>query len=174
MGVHDIMLKPAFYAGTAMLLSACVVEVAPPASQLPGDQSSQVSRVAVQACVDAVRRQGGTSRVVGREWSQANSLVTIRDDRGNGNWRCLVSNTGVVQDLTFSGGQAGAGGGNVFSAMERPCRRQAAAYTGLPRSSVNIIDRVRTGQGPVLTLRVGRGTYYCRRQPGGGVTVGPS
>ena len=168
------MLKPAFYAGIAMLLSACVVKDAQTASQLPGNQSSQVSRAAEQACIDAVRRQGGTARVVNREWSQANSFVTIRDDRGNGNWGCLVSNTGVVQNLTFSGDQAGAGTGDVFAAMVQPCRTQTANYTGLPLRSVSVIDRVTTGQGPVLTLNAGRGTYYCARQPGGGVTVRPS
>ena len=168
------MLKPVSYVGIAMLLSACIVEEAPTASQLPGDQLSQVSRAAEQACVNAVRRQVGSARVIGREWSQANSFVEIRDDRGNGTWSCLVSNTGIVERLTFSGDQAGAGGGDVFTPMVRPCRGQTAAYTGLPLRSVNIVDRVTTGQGPVLTLSAGRGTYFCSRRPDGGFSVRPS
>ena len=61
---------------------------------------------AEQACIALVNQNNGDSSayVVSSEFSQANSVVMLRDGRGDTNWRCLVSNDGVVADLSASAG----------------------------------------------------------------------
>lgn len=74
--------------------------------------SSSVSEAAKSACMQAVNSQyGGNVRdlkVTRSEFSQANSEVIIkaigvRGGSSNENWRCLVSNSGKVQDLSVLG-----------------------------------------------------------------------
>jgi hypothetical protein len=74
--------------------------------------SSTVSEAAKSACMMAVNKQyGGNVRelkVVSSEFSQANSEVIVKaiGVRGGSTkekWRCLVSNSGKVQDLSVLG-----------------------------------------------------------------------
>ena len=74
--------------------------------------SSSVSEAAKSACMTAINTQyAGQVRnlkVVRSEFSQANSEVIInaigvRGGSTNEKWRCLVSNSGKVQDLSVLG-----------------------------------------------------------------------
>lgn len=74
--------------------------------------SSSVSEAAKSACMQAVNSQyGGNVRdlkVMRSEFSQANSEVIVkaigvRGGSSNEKWRCLVSNTGKVEDLSVLG-----------------------------------------------------------------------
>lgn len=85
------------------------VEPSSPRSQ---PSSSSVSEAAKSACMQAVNSQyGGNVRdlkVVRSEFSQANSEVIVkaigvRGGSSNEQWRCLVSNSGKVQDLSVVG-----------------------------------------------------------------------
>ncbi|EPX85325.1 hypothetical protein [Salipiger mucosus] len=58
-----------------------------------------------------------------------------------------------------------------FAAMETPCRAQASRMTGSPQGAVAILDRIRTGGGPILTLSANGANYTCRLEPDGSVTV---
>ncbi|MCA0873698.1 SH3 domain-containing protein [Seohaeicola saemankumensis] len=64
---------------------------------------AEVSQDAIDACIEVTRSEasGGGGHILRTEFSEANSLVVLQD--GNDNvWRCLVSNDGVVQELTRS------------------------------------------------------------------------
>ncbi len=67
-------------------------------------------------------------KIISSQFSQANSEVMIRaiGVRGgntNEKWRCLVSNTGDVQDLSVvnSAAEKDAGGGSVSEAAKSAC-----------------------------------------------------
>jgi uncharacterized alpha-E superfamily protein len=71
--------------------------------------SSNVSEAAKSACMQAVNSQSGGKvkdlKVVRSEFSQANSLVMvnaigIRGTSTTEQWKCLVSNSGEVQELS--------------------------------------------------------------------------
>lgn len=67
-----------------------------------GARAADVSADAVDACIDAVRAQvGGGGRILGTEFSQANSLVMLQDATGKV-WRCVVSNDGSTPYLEAS------------------------------------------------------------------------
>lgn len=57
--------------------------------------AADVSQDAIDACIDQLRAQssGGGGTVLSTEFSEANSLVMLRD-AGGGVWRCLVGNAG--------------------------------------------------------------------------------
>jgi hypothetical protein len=95
-------------------------------------RSAEVSSAATSACTSAVNSQyGGNVRdlkIISSQFSQANSEVMIRaiGVRGgntNEKWRCLVSNTGDVQDLSVisSGDGKGAASSSVSEAAKSGC-----------------------------------------------------
>ncbi len=60
----------------------------------------------------AVNRQYGGKydvKVVRSEYSEANSMVVVAGGPDRERWRCLVSNDGVVQDLSLAQGKPKAG-----------------------------------------------------------------
>jgi hypothetical protein len=80
--------------------------------------AADVSQDAIDACIDAARAQGAQGgTVLSTEFSEANSLVMLRDSSGT-EWRCLVDNQGRSADLSRVGGGAGGGmqdaGGPAF------------------------------------------------------------
>ncbi len=66
---------------------------------------ANVGQDAIDGCIDRIRAVGGpdgqSGMVLSSEYSEANSLVMFRDS-GNTVWRCLVSNDGVVAELTVA------------------------------------------------------------------------
>ena len=83
-----------------------------PSAPRSSSSSSSVSEAAKSACMTAINTQyAGKVRnlkVVRSEFSQANSEVIInaigvRGGSTNEKWRCLVSNSGKVQDLSVLG-----------------------------------------------------------------------
>ena len=58
-----------------------------------------------------------------------------------------------------------------FAAMERPCVEQASRLTGVAQRAISVLDRIRTGGGPILTLDAAGTKYTCRLEDDGGVTV---
>jgi molybdenum cofactor biosynthesis enzyme MoaA len=97
----------------------------------PAALAKQASSNAKSACMVAVNKNYGGKvtnlRVVKSEFSQANSEVMV--DADGERWRCLVSNDGVVKDLSMkssgkTSGQAAAAGdstGNASSAAKSAC-----------------------------------------------------
>jgi hypothetical protein len=76
---------------------------------VPGAWAADVPENAKTACLVAVNKQYGGSvksvKVSSSEFSQANSLVMVkaigvRGGSENENWKCLVSNSGKVEDLS--------------------------------------------------------------------------
>lgn len=74
-------------------------------SQQPAASSSDVSQVAVDACISAVKSQTNESdlAVMSTEFSQANSLVMIGVGSIRALWKCLVSNDGQGAEVSFAG-----------------------------------------------------------------------
>ncbi|MDF2233770.1 hypothetical protein P2H44_14510 [Albimonas sp. CAU 1670] len=68
-----------------------------------GGRWGEETRPARQACREAVRARSGRGGIsIERvEFSQANTLVILRDDDEKGTWRCLSSNRGKVAELKF-------------------------------------------------------------------------
>ncbi|WP_050927611.1 hypothetical protein [Aestuariivita boseongensis] len=58
-----------------------------------------------------------------------------------------------------------------FNAMTAPCIDQAAVYADFPAMDINILDRLRTGGGPLLVLDAGGQRLSCRLESDGSVTV---
>lgn len=55
--------------------------------------------------------------------------------------------------------------------MTAPCIDQAARYSGYPAIDINIVDRIRTGGGPLLVLDAGGQRLSCRLEADGSVTA---
>jgi hypothetical protein len=68
----------------------------------PGTPSKQE-----QACLAAVSRKSnnGDVTVLNSEFSQANTVVMIGVGAQRAPWRCLVSNSGVVEEVMFAGSE---------------------------------------------------------------------
>jgi hypothetical protein len=101
-------------AGFAMLasgLAGCVVVGDEPnrdhSKNRPAASSSEVSDAAEAACLRAVSRQTGQSDVAAlySEFSEANSMVMVGVGDLRAPWRCLVSNDGVVAEVSFNGNE---------------------------------------------------------------------
>ena len=97
------------------MLTLCFGIIALPVSAMAAD----VSQDAIDGCIDQLRAVGGPDgqggSVISTEFSEANSLVMLKD-RGETTWRCLVSNDGNVAELNVvaaaddgKGAMAGAG-----------------------------------------------------------------
>lgn len=102
--------------GALVALSACVetTGTSTPSSQMPVAPGSPAfiegsfgaSSAATNACRDllASQTQGGV-RVVGSEFSQANSAVYMRVGANGAPWRCLVSDDGSNPSVMFMGSE---------------------------------------------------------------------
>ena len=146
--------------------------------------AAEVSQDAIDACIDQVRAVGGPDaasggRVESTEFSQANSLVMLRDGGGT-LWRCLVSNRGQVEDLSVveaADDGAGAGGGRTFVAeadMGRFCAGEASAEFGVrPQEILTLpVEKGRNGHFAVYGQFPPEGssvtTFVCTFGPKGG------
>ncbi|GEM_PF-5722137 len=58
-----------------------------------------------------------------------------------------------------------------FDGMNARCIDQAARYAGYPAMDINIVERIRTGGGPLLVLDAGGQRLSCRLEDDGSVTV---
>lgn len=67
--------------------------------------AAEVGQESIDGCIDQLRAVGGPDGqggiVESTEFSEANSLVILRD-RGETLWRCLVSNDGIVAELSVA------------------------------------------------------------------------
>jgi hypothetical protein len=104
-----------FFAGVAALgaLAGCMetggggVEMQPAAGAPPFIEGSfGASDAAVNACRNLLASQtSGVVRVVGSEFSQANSAVYMRVGANGAPWRCLVSDDGSNPSTMFMGSE---------------------------------------------------------------------
>ena len=80
---------------------------AKPAAPAAPAEASDVSEAAINACLAAVKNETGEPDVVmtSKEWSQANSMVMVGVGANNAPWKCLVSNDGTVQEVSFTGSE---------------------------------------------------------------------
>jgi len=93
--------------------------------------AADVSQEAIDACIDELRAtglpDGQSGTVLSTEFSEANSLVMLRD-AGESTWKCLVSNDGVVAELVIAQA-ADDGEGAMAGAPSGPERVQFDAGT---------------------------------------------
>lgn len=77
-----------------------------PAQDAPAG-GSEVSQVAIDACLAAVQNQTKEpdQTVLSSEFSEANSMVMIGVGPDRAPWKCLVSNDGQVQEASFTGSE---------------------------------------------------------------------
>ena len=104
-------IKIAAVAVAALTLAACGTTESG-YSDKGSSGSRQATSAAESACMAAVNRQYGGNygvRVISSEYSEANSLVMVAGGPNRERWRCLVSNDGVVQDLSLAQGKPAAG-----------------------------------------------------------------
>ncbi len=125
--------------------------------------SAQVGQDAIDGCIDQIRAVGGpdgqSGKVLSKEFSQANSLVVF-EDAGGTVWRCLVSNDGVVVELTVDseaddagGAMAGASGsGDKRVVFETGTSGAELTDSLLPQESQRFILGAKAGQ--MLYVRV--------------------
>jgi hypothetical protein len=102
-------------AGALFTLTGCIETTGSPASgQMPVAPGSPAfvegsfgaSDAATNACRNALAAQtSGGVRVVGSEFSQANSAVYMRVGANGAPWRCLVSDDGRNPSLMFMGSE---------------------------------------------------------------------
>jgi hypothetical protein len=109
---HSIKLALCVAAGAA--LAGCVEDtggmaVSPASPPMITTFDGSVSQAAISACVSAVDAQtDGEVRLVGSEFSQANSAVFLRVGPNGAPWRCLTSNDGRVAEVMFMGSEGAA------------------------------------------------------------------
>lgn len=109
-------LKFAFGLSAGVALAGCIEDtgtttMAPSPSGPPFITTfdGSVSEAAVRSCVAALDAQtDGEVRLVGTEFSQANSGVFMRVGANGAPWRCLVSNDGRGPELMFMGSEGAA------------------------------------------------------------------
>lgn len=148
--------------------------------------AAEVGQDAIDGCIDRIRAVGGPDgqggTVISTEYSEANSLVMFRD-RGETVWRCLVSNDGVVADLSVtkaaddgSGAIAGApgSGGSGTERVAFATGTSGAELTGslLPQESRRYILGARDGQFLYVRLAAnGPNMTYVIYNPDGSVLL---
>jgi LysM repeat protein len=71
----------------------------------PSQRTDQAGSAAKRACLDRVARDTGERNVtvLSSEFSEANSVVMIGVGLNYAPWRCLVSNDGIVAEVSFAG-----------------------------------------------------------------------
>lgn len=112
---------------------------------------------------EMVRNLGCQSQGSSR-WCEIEMMTDMRE-RGWVNSRFLALNAGSSANDGLSGTPA------QFDRMVMPCIAQASRLTGASRGSIRILDRIRTGGGPILTLSANGAKYTCRLESNGNVTV---
>ena len=113
---------------------------------------------------DTVRNLG-CERQTNSRWCEIEMMTDMRE-RGWVNARFLTAGS------ASSGSIDGLSGTPVqFDWMVTPCVAQAARLTGASRGSIRVLDRIRTGGGPILTLSAAGGKYTCRLEANDSVTV---
>lgn len=75
------------------------------AAHADGPPKADPDDITVTACLAAVQNETSNSEltVLGKDYSEANSAVMIGVGPDRAPWRCLVSNDGVVAEVTFTG-----------------------------------------------------------------------
>ncbi|MBE1283517.1 MAG: hypothetical protein GJ676_09405 [Rhodobacteraceae bacterium] len=148
-----------------------------------GQASANVGQDAIDGCIDQIRAVGGpdgqSGTVLSSEYSEANSLIMFQD-AGNTVWRCLVSNDGIVAELTVAQA-ADDGGGAMSGASGADAERVsfAAGTTGaeltgslLPQESRRYVLGARDGQFLYFRLAAnGPGMTYVIYNPDGSVLL---
>ncbi len=97
----------------AVSLAGCIEETGGSAVMAPApggpafvEGSFSASQAAVDACRNLLASQtSGGVRVVGSEFSQANSAVYMRVGANGAPWRCLVSDSGANPSVMFLGSE---------------------------------------------------------------------
>ena len=144
--------------------------------------SANVGQDAIDGCIDRIRAVGGpdgqSGTVISTEYSEANSLVMFRDS-GETVWRCLVSNDGVVADLSVAdaaddGSGAMAGAPNSSERVSFAAGTTGAELSGslLPQERRRYILGAKENQ--FLYVRVaanGPGMTYVIYNPDGSVLL---
>jgi len=76
-----------------------------PAMEQAKQSKPDTETVTNDACLAAVKKETGEPKVsvLSNEFSEANTLVMIGVGDTNAPWKCLVSNDGTVQEVSFSG-----------------------------------------------------------------------
>ena len=123
--------------------------------------AADVGQDAIDGCIDQLRAVGGpdgqSGTVLSTEFSEANSLVMLKD-QGETVWRCLVANDGQVAELSVSqaaddgqGAMAGSSGIPDLSGSQRvqfAAGTSGAAMSGTlnPNTSVSYVLGAADGQ----------------------------
>ena len=118
----------------------------PPPRRIARDTAQPTDRAskrATRACLEQIRRATGEAdlEVLSSEFSQANSLVMVGGDPRRAPWRCLVSNDGVVVEVSFAcreGGQA---------AEARPARLPETADAEVPGTRFHATGEIPCARG---------------------------
>ncbi|MCT8160646.1 hypothetical protein [Pseudoruegeria sp. SHC-113] len=174
--VFETMNKPLLFIAISAVLT--VSPFAP--------ASANVGQAAIDGCIDQIRAVGGpdgqSGTVLSSEYSEANSLIMFQD-AGNTVWRCLVSNDGVVAELTVAqaaddggGAMAGSSGAGASSTerVQFASGTSGAELTGslLPQESRRYILGARDGQFLYFRLAAnGPGMTYVIYNPDGSVLL---
>lgn len=115
---------------------------APAESAAPDpDSSSSTSTVAADACLRAVAESAGETNVsiLSAEFSEANNLVMVGVGASQDPWRCLVSNDGQVDEVSYAGTQNASepdqsamseAGSDVSDAAINACLQSVEGETG--------------------------------------------
>lgn len=143
-------------------------------------------QAAIDGCIDRIREVGGPDgaggQVISSEYSEAGTLVMLRD-RGGTTWRCLAANDGTVEDLSVAdaaddggGAMAGAGpagDGPKEAVVHFPAGSSGTTLTGsiTGREYFDYVLGARKGQTMNVSLDVGRtdgdGVVYFNILPPG-------
>lgn len=96
------MIKFALPLGlAAAALAACNTSAPPPQMSEAPLMDESVPEASREACLDEVGRvANNTVSIIGMVYSEANSQVTVGVGPTRAPWRCLVSNSGVVVEVT--------------------------------------------------------------------------
>ncbi len=153
------------------------------ALSLSGPASANVGQAAIDGCIDQIRSVGGpdgqSGTVISSEYSEANSLIMFQD-AGNTVWRCLVSNDGVVAELTVA--QAADDGGGAMAGASGSGTERVSFASGtsgaeltdslLPQESRRYVLDARDGQFFYFRLAAnGPGMTYVIYNPDGSVLL---
>lgn len=170
----------------ALGVVGCMMEAPSGSVSSSGVTSSVTSRVAAeQACRNALVNFHGVSdvTVLGSEPYQGGGRfvrASVRAGTGNQRevWQCIAYANGSTGELEYLGADSGVAGGDglsgtqaQFDSMVSPCIAQASRLTGASQGSISILDRIRTGGGPILTLSAAGAKYTCRLEDDRRVTV---
>lgn len=118
----------------------------PPSRRIARDTSQPTDRAskrATRACLDRMRRETGVRdlEVLSSEFSQANSMVMIGVGPSRAPWRCLVSNDGVVAEVSFAGRDGGQ------AAEARPAQLPETADAKVPGTPFHATGEIACARG---------------------------